>query len=45
VRSGFPERSCSIKNLKRDDDSTQSHRALAGAARRARGHRCFSEHP
>src|SRR5579864_2776459 len=28
VRRGFPKRSCSIKDLKRDDDSTQSHRAL-----------------
>jgi hypothetical protein len=28
VWSGFPKRSCSIKDLKRDDDSTQSHRAL-----------------
>src|SRR5579871_3860731 len=28
VCSGFPKRSCSIKDLKRDDDSTQSHRAL-----------------
>src|SRR5579872_3522086 len=27
VRSGFPKRSCSIKGLKRDDDSTESHRA------------------
>src|SRR5579872_1595674 len=29
VRSGFPKRSCSIKDLKRDDDRTRSHRALA----------------
>src|SRR5579871_6518265 len=29
VCSGFPKRSCSIKDLKRDDDSTRSHRALA----------------
>jgi hypothetical protein len=29
VCSGFPKRSCSIKDLKRDDDPTQSHRALA----------------
>jgi hypothetical protein len=28
VCSGFPKRSCSIKELKRDDDSTKSHRAL-----------------
>jgi hypothetical protein len=25
---GFPKRSCSIKELKHDDDSTESHRAL-----------------
>jgi len=28
VCSGFPKRSCSIKDLKRDDDSIQAHRAL-----------------
>jgi hypothetical protein len=28
VDTGFPKRSCSIKDLERDDDSTQSHRAL-----------------
>jgi hypothetical protein len=29
--SGFPKRSCSIKELRRDDDST-SRRALGGRA-------------
>jgi hypothetical protein len=28
VCSGFPKRSCPIKELKRDDDLTKSHRAL-----------------
>jgi hypothetical protein len=28
VCSGFPKRSCSIKKLKRDDDSSSSLRAL-----------------
>ncbi|MFN5715518.1 MAG: hypothetical protein ACK463_13270, partial [Bradyrhizobium sp.] len=28
MRSGFPKRSRSNKGLKRDDDSTKSHRAL-----------------
>ncbi|SPP99111.1 protein of unknown function [Bradyrhizobium vignae] len=28
MRSGFPERSCVNNKLKRDDDSSQSHRAL-----------------
>jgi hypothetical protein len=28
--SGFPKRSCSIKELKRVDDSTESDRALDG---------------
>jgi hypothetical protein len=28
VCSGFPKRSCATKGLKRDDDSTHSHRAL-----------------
>ncbi|GCC47160.1 hypothetical protein chiPu_0031328, partial [Chiloscyllium punctatum] len=31
VRSGFPKRSCSNRGLKRDDDSTRSHRALEHA--------------
>jgi hypothetical protein len=31
--SGFPKRSCSIKELKRDDDSSKSHRALGDGAR------------
>jgi hypothetical protein len=30
VWRGFPKRSCSIKELERDDDSAKSHRALAG---------------
>ena len=29
MRSGFPKRSCANNNLKRDDDSSQSHLALA----------------
>ncbi|SPP91300.1 protein of unknown function [Bradyrhizobium vignae] len=29
MRSGFPERSCVNNKLKRDDDSSKSHRALA----------------
>jgi hypothetical protein len=30
VCGGSPRRSCSIKELKRDDDLTKSHRALEG---------------
>jgi hypothetical protein len=33
VDTGFPKRSCSTKELERDDDSIQSHRALAVAAK------------
>src|SRR5216683_7807173 len=33
-RKAFARRSCSIKNLERDGDSTQSHRARAGVVTR-----------
>jgi hypothetical protein len=29
-QTGFPKRSCSIKYLEGDDDSTETHRAMAG---------------
>ena len=45
MRSGFPKRSCSNNNLKRDDDSSQSHRALGDRRLRLKGSRALASAP